>query len=247
MAIVQTSGLITHIRGSIGGTTFQRSGAGLVARNKPAPVGQGSNFQQVQRNIISQLNVLWEQLTDAQRVNWSSFATYINGAGITNRRNSSSQTGKTQFIAVNSWLLLYGKNYLPSPTYVPALSPIIPFYNADFESDNLGKTVGSLNTSTQILVTQVSLAQSESTYTANTGFRTLVYSQANGTTQDWNAAYLAQFGVSLVVGKKYWVNLKVVDYVTGAISSDAKALIRYVSPFAVGIGEMVVGSTFIVG
>jgi hypothetical protein len=246
MAIIITSGLISHIKGSVAGSTFQRSASGLTMRKKPIPVGRGTNAQSTQRNIVAQLNVAWNQLTDAQRLLWATFSNYTNGIGKTNRQNQSANTGKTQFVAVNAWLLLYGKTLLASPTLVPPEASIIPYYNASFQSDNLGKTVGALDTTSQILVVQVSLPQSVGTNTNNTGFRTLVYSMVDGTTQDWSAEYLATFGVPLTYGKKYWVQLLVVNFITGAISAKAKALITLTTPAATGIGAMIIDSTFII-
>ena len=246
MAIIITSGLISHIKGSVAGSTFQRSASGLTMRKKPIPVGRGTNAQSNQRNIVAQLNVSWNSLTDAQRLLWASFSDYTNGIGKTNRQNQSANTGKTQFIAVNAWLLLYGKSLLLSPTLVPPEAAILPLYNASYQSDNLGKTVGALDTTSQILVVQVSLPQSVGTNTNNTGFRTLVYSMVNGTTQDWSAEYLATFGVPLTIGKKYWVQLLVVNYLTGAISAKAKALITLITPAPSGIGSMIIDSTFII-
>jgi hypothetical protein len=247
MAIVTTSGLISHIKGSMAGSTFQRSAAGLTMRKKPIPVGQGTNAQQAQRNIISKLTFLWSNLTDAQRQQWSSFAIYTNGVGITNKRNASANTGKTQYFAVNSWLLIYGKTPLDVPIITPPLAQNVPCPPYFVKSDDMGKTTLSLDTSQEILVTQVSLPQSPSTQTANTGFRTLVYPQVDGTTQDWSTAYLNQYGVPLTIGKRYWVQLQVVNFQTGAISPSAKALILYMPTPSLGIGGMIIGSTFIVG
>lgn len=247
MAIIITSGLISHIKGSVAGSTFQRSASGLTMRKKPVPVGRGTNAQNNQRNIVAQLNVAWNQLTDAQRLLWASFSNYTNGIGKTNRQNSSANTGKTQFVAVNSWLLLYNKSLLITPTLVPPESSILPYYNASYESDDLGKTVGVLDTTSQILVVQVSLPQSVGTVTNNTGFRTLVYSMVDGDVQNWEAEYEATYGIPLVVGKKYWVQTFVVNYLTGAISAKAKALILLTAPTPSGIGSMIIESTFIVG
>jgi hypothetical protein len=246
MAIVQTSGLISDIRGSVGGSTFQRSASGLTMRTKPVPVGRGSNAQQGQRNIIAQLNFLWGSMTVAQRQQWSSFAIFTNGVGKTNRQRNSANTGKTQFIAVNSWLLIYSKFPVLSPTIITPNQQAIPCPPFFDQSDNLGKTTYDLDTASEILVVQVSLPQSVGTNTSNTGFRTLVYTMVDGTTQEWAASYLAQFGVPLQLGKRYWVQLIVVNYITGAISPKAKALVLYTATPSLGIGLMVIGSTFIV-
>ena len=247
MALIQTGSIVTHIKGSVAGSTFQRSAAGLTMRKKPIPVGRGTNAQFNQRNIIAQLNTYWNVMSDAQRQLWSSFAVFTNGVGKTNKQNNSANTGKTQFFAVNSWLLLYGKAVVVTPSITIPEQQNIPCPPYFYKSDNLGKTSLSLDTSTQILVVQVSLPQSPSTNTANTGFRTLVYNMVDGDVQDWSAAYEATYGVPLTLGKKYWVQLQVVNFITGAISPKAKALILYTTTPSPGIGFMIIGSTFIVG
>jgi hypothetical protein len=246
MAIIQLSGLVSDIRGSIGGNTYQRSAGGMVVRSKPKPVGRGTNSQFNQRNIISQLNFLWNSLTDTQRSQWSSFAQYTNGVNRTNNQRTTGNNGKTQFFAVNSWLLLYGYTFISVPTFAPPLNVLPPYIDAQGKSDNLGRIVGNLDVATQFLVVQVSLPQSFTTVTANTGFRTMVFTSVDGSVQDWTVAYLNQFGLSLEYGRKYWVSTRVVDYVNGNISAEAKALILYEASSGGGIGSMVVGSTFIV-
>lgn len=246
MAQVQLSGLVSHIKGSIAGTTFQSSASGLTMRKKPIPVGRGTNQQFAQRNIVAQLAYTWENMTDAQRALWASFANFSNGVGKTNKANKSANTGKTQFTAVNSWLLQYGKSIITNPTInLPPAQPIPcpPFYTVSLD---LGKSTYSLDTTQEILVTQVSLPQSAGTNTTNTGFRTLVYPQVDGTTQNWSTAYFNTFGVNLTIGKKYWIQLSVVNFITGTISPKGKMLVLYDTPPGLGIGTMIVGSTFIV-
>lgn len=247
MAIITTSGLITNIRGSIGGTTFQRSGGGLSARNKPISVGRGTTAQLTVRHINAQLNFSWTNLLQSQRDVWSSFAVFNNGQGITNTGRKSANTGKTQFFAVNMWCLQYSKPIVVTPQFVPPEQAFIPCPPLFIESDNLMNYVGNLDTTQQILVTRISLPQSLSTLTANTGFRTLIFNQIDGDEQDWASAYVKVYGIPLVGQKKYWISLQVVNYVTGAISPITKQLVLFtaITPTE-GIGFMVIGTTFIV-
>ncbi len=247
MALVTLSGLVSNIKGSVNGTTFQRSASGLTMRNKPTTVGRGTNAQFNIRNINAQLNYAWSNLTDAQRQVWASFSVFINGTGKTNRQNLSANTGKTQFFAVNFWLLQYGKSILNAPSFVTPEAALIPCPPYFTESDNMMNYVGSLDTTQQILVTRISLPQNLPTKTANTGYRTLVYEQVNGDQQDWANAYLNTFGINLIPNKKYWVSLQVVNFVTGAISPITNALVLYLGPPPPGIGSMIIESTFIVG
>ncbi len=246
MAIIKTSGLINDIRGSINGSTFQRSASGLVMRSKPTSVGQGTNSQLNVRNLNAQLNYSWSNLTDAQRAVWASFANFTNGIGKTNNAVNSANTGKTQFFAVNFWLLQYNKPILVTPIFTTpeaAFTPCPPFFT---ESNILTNYVGNLDTTQQLLVTRVSLPQQLATRTANTGFRTLVYIQVDGDTQSWFDAYEAVYGIQPIVGYKYWISLQVVNFVTGAISPETRQLVLYASPTDIGIGTMIIGSTFIV-
>lgn len=249
MAIIKTSGLINDIKGSINGSTFQRSAAGLIMRSKPVSVGRGTDSQQNIRQINAQLNFAWSNLTDAQRSVWASFSNFTNGAGKTNRRNNSANTGKTQYFAVNFWCLQYAKPLIVTPTFNLPEQAVIPCPPLFTSSDNLQDYVGNLDTTQQILVTRVSLPQSLSTNTANTGFRTLVYSQVGGSSQSWFNAYEAVYGIQPIPNKKYWISLQVINFITGCISPETKQLVLYtgVLPPDHGIGFMVIGSTFIVG
>ena len=247
MAIIKTSGLISDIRGSINGSTFQRSAAGLIMRSKPISVGKGSNSQNNIRQINSRLNYAWQTLSQAQRDLWGSYAVFLNGSGVTHNGTRSANTGRTQFFGVNFWLLQYGKNILNVPTFTTPLAPAIPCPPLYNQSETLQNSTYNLNVASEILVTRVSLPQSLATNTANTGFRTLVYPQVNGTIQNWLTAYFNVYGTPLAMNKKYWVSYMVVNYLTGAISAESRALILFTgSPTPPTIGTMVVGSTFII-
>jgi hypothetical protein len=247
MAIIKTSGLISDIRGSINGSTFQRSASGLVMRSKPVSVGRGTNSQNNIRNINSQLNFAWQNLSQAQRDLWGSYAIFLNGPGISHTGSKSANTGRTQFFGVNFWLLQYGKSILNVPTFTTALAPAIPCPPLFNQSDTLQNSSYNLNPAQEILVTRVSLPQSLATNTANTGFRTLVYTQVHGTIQNWLTAYFNTFGINLMPNKKYWVSYMVVNFITGAISAETKSLVLFTgTPTPPAIGTMVIGSTFIV-
>lgn len=241
MAVISLSGLISSIKGSIGGTTFQRSAAGTIMRNKPKPVGKGTNSQAFTRQIQSIVNQQWKSLTDQQRTVWATFASFSNGANKTTRGNRSANTGKLQFLTINFWLQQYGKSILTLPTIGPTEPGFIPCPPDYTETSNLMDYEGSLQTASQILVTRVSLPQSNATNTANTGMRTLVYTQVNGDEQDWSEAYYQQYGIVLQYNYKYWIELRVVNYITGAISAAVRRLVSYVPP--AGALHLVVDTT----
>jgi Mycoplasma protein of unknown function, DUF285 len=238
MAIISLSGLINSIKGSVNGSTFQRSASGLILRNKPKSVGKGTNAQATVRNIQGQLNTAWRGLGDTNRLIWATFASFANGSNVTNKGNRSANTGKMQFIAVNFWLLQYGKSVLSLPTVGATETSFIPCPPDYTTTSNLMNYDGTLDTTEQILVTRVSLPQSNSTNTANTGMRTLVYTQVDGSQQNWASAYYATYGILPPYNYKYWIELQVVNFITGAISAPARRLVSYV-PSTTALGLVV--------
>lgn len=245
MAIITPSALVSNIKGKIGGTVFQGSTQGISMRNKPTKIGQGSQAQQRVRQINAYLNYVWSNFSNADRQVWQAFSTFVNGVGKTKNQKNSNNSGKMHFMAINFYCMLYGKDIVTAPTFTnppPIFVPCPPLYTS---SATLMDYLGTLDADTQILVTKVSLPQSNPTRTTNTGFRTLVYPQVSGDIQDWATAYRNTFGIDLICGKYYWVSLQVINYIEGTLSPEAKQLILY--DCGTGIGTMSIGSTFIVG
>ncbi len=246
MAIITPSALISNIKGKVGGSVFQGSTQGILLRNKPSKLGQGSQSQQNIRQINARLNFAWSGFSNAERQVWQSFTNFVNGTGLTLKGKRSNNTGKMHFMAINFYCLLYKKNIIVTPVFTVPPSIVVPCPPSFTVSDSLMNYTGSIDATQEILVTKVSLPQSNPTRTTNTGFRTLVYDQVDGDTQDWATAYLNTFGIALIPEKYYWVSLQVVNYITGVISPEAKQLILYSTSGGGGIGSMIVGSTFIV-
>jgi len=104
MALVQTGGGITDIRGSIGGTTFSRSAAGLIARTRRKPVNPNSALQSAARAKMSYLAEHWNgTLTEQQRADWRDFA--ANSPGTNKLGQSISLSGLDCFLRLNAHLL----------------------------------------------------------------------------------------------------------------------------------------------
>ncbi|GAH72801.1 unnamed protein product, partial [marine sediment metagenome] len=75
MALVLTGGGVADIRGSIGGITYSRSAAGLIARNRVKPVNPRSSRQVSARARISVLTERWNgTVTEQQRADWRTHA-----------------------------------------------------------------------------------------------------------------------------------------------------------------------------
>lgn len=74
MARIQLGGTATGIRGTIGGVIYSENAAGLYARAWSQGPKRQSSVQQWYRAIFSQGQSIWSALSDAERLNWKTFA-----------------------------------------------------------------------------------------------------------------------------------------------------------------------------
>jgi hypothetical protein len=129
MALITLSGLLTDITGSIGGTTFQNTGAGLIARNKPMARKSASPSQSRARQFTGTFTQRWRDLTLVQKLAWDAFATAhtkVNRFG-----QSKNLSGFAWFESVNYNLTRAGlANVLLPPVYTTA--PAVDVFTVTF-------------------------------------------------------------------------------------------------------------------
>lgn len=75
MALITLGAMVTDITGSIGGTTFQNTKAGLIARNKPMARKSATEAQSLARQFPSRFIPDWTALTLADQLAWNVYAT----------------------------------------------------------------------------------------------------------------------------------------------------------------------------
>lgn len=75
MARIKFTALVESIRGSIGGTTFQRNAFGFTAKSKPNMVNPNSAMQGDRKRGFQKALQTWRTLSDADRANWETYAT----------------------------------------------------------------------------------------------------------------------------------------------------------------------------
>jgi hypothetical protein len=74
MARIVYGALVTSVRGSVGGTTFQKNKFGFTIKNKPKMILPLSRDQFLSKNIIRRCTTLWATLTPGERLSWINFA-----------------------------------------------------------------------------------------------------------------------------------------------------------------------------
>lgn len=122
MARVKLSPLLTDISGSIGGMTIQRNKFGMTLRRKPLPIRSATTAQLNVRVLMVTIQKAWQNLTDAQRLQWNRFLDF-SGQTI-NRDRSVKLSGHALYIKYQLYRLLSGYSLLTTLTYVPM--PAVP-------------------------------------------------------------------------------------------------------------------------
>lgn len=77
MARVQYGSLVTSLKGSIGGTTFQNNASGSVARSKVNRIQGGYSYQQYPKWVFSEAVSGWHSISAYNRNNWNIFASTL--------------------------------------------------------------------------------------------------------------------------------------------------------------------------
>lgn len=128
MAVAKLGGIVTGLSGSVGGTTFRRSGNGLVVYNKPRNV----SLSQVQQNVnlvnLAGLSRQYTVLPAVIKNAWRSFASMFT---FPNRFGDERQiSGKSMWMKCNGTLLHF-EEFIEIPDGKDITVPIITFTNID--------------------------------------------------------------------------------------------------------------------
>lgn len=215
MALIKTSGIISDIRGSIGGTIFQRTSAGLIARNKSTNINKSSSLQNSRRNITTRLQALWMELSNSQRIDWQNFIKYnpIKQKNISGRFINGQQT----FLLINYYRIFYNETVLTSPVYFPYVHETVSIaFSNPIGSLRLTISDGTLNT-TSYLILFCSMPVNESLNSVGNRLRMLRYILVPGSSQDISAEYEKIFGFSPGVGDKIFSKWSIADKTTGIV------------------------------
>lgn len=132
MARIVYSGLINSIRGSIGGTTFQKNAYGYTIKNKPNMIKPNTFLQQKIKSYFLQSVQTWTTLSFSEQSDWNTWAlTYP----VYSKHNPlSALSGYSLFVKWNTLRQINGDSIvtIPSgPRYV--LPPFAPTIDAHGE------------------------------------------------------------------------------------------------------------------
>ena len=108
MALIKLGGIVSDIRGAIGGIVFSRNKSGAIARQRTVPINPKTALQSAIRAIIASVSQSWRTATStAQKAAWAVFGANVdakNKLGETIKLSGFNQYVKSNTAAINAGL-----------------------------------------------------------------------------------------------------------------------------------------------
>jgi len=214
MARVQLSGIVTKVQGSIGGSVFRQSREGTILQASPIKVNKINDKTVQMRQIRSQLNNDWANLTAQQRLVWNDYASF---AQKFTRNNSRFITGLEYFNQNNFYRKFYsGLDALVVPAFqTPQLEEITMTVERSGATLLLNFSI-DIDFSTRMPIVYLSSRVKPSQNNAGSRMRLMEHIAVDDNTRDVTIFYIAQFGALPDTG-----NLIFAKYAL-ALNSDAQ-------------------------
>jgi len=194
MALITPSVLFDNIRGSIGGTTFSRSRAGLVAKRKPngrkSYTNKQANVLKVQIYITGQ----WQYLTTVQQALWNAYADlYLQ---VDRFGTSKRLSGFNWFVHMNNLKYTYSSTILSVPPARVSAVVIDPF-TLNLDNTTIGITFDAPINYAENLLFLFATLPNQLSRTTNRGKLRLIKTIDNAafTTLDLTVDYNNAFGI----------------------------------------------------
>lgn len=210
MARIKLGPVITDISGSIGGITFQRNKFGMTLREKPLPLNPFTSAQYVVRQHMQSIQISWQNLTDAQRLQWDRFLDF-SGQTI-NSNKSVKLSGHTLFIKYQMIRLMSGRPLLATFSYIPmpTVSPFDKFtVSGSFLYVNFSPTIDS---SEYFFLVRVSTPRIPNRVFSFRGLRVMEAFYQDGIQFAIYTPYIAAFGFVPSIGDTLHYSLQYYSY-----------------------------------
>lgn len=222
MAQVRFGGGVAEMRGSTAGTTYTRTKAGSIARQRVKPAQPNTSYQIDQRSIITELSQAWSQtLTQSQRDAWTEFGVSFPS---TNKLGEAViLSGVQAFQRIGARMLAAGEAFLsdaPANQDVSELQTITGTYDVGAGAFQLAWTsTGTLTD--DLLIVEVTPGISSGISNYSNRLRPIVYTAVDPTSPtNLEAGFIARFGSLPLVGQKIGVRAHFLRTTNGARSSD---------------------------
>ncbi len=225
MALVKLSGVVSDIRGKIGGTTFKNSSAGLVMQTSTSPVNKNSLTQNIQRGIINDLQQQWILLTDEQRACWVLYTKLfpIKQKNINGNVINAQQT----FIKVNAPFRLYNIPIIIDPVLTPSVltNVAVPIMLTPGILAVLGQK--AYVSADEFVVLSMTYPKPPTVNNPGTTYKSIIFATVNSSTINITTEYTDLFGRLPIVGEKVFYKSHIVDKLIGVKFGPTSGLVIF--------------------
>lgn len=244
MAVVQYGAIVTSLKGSVGGQVFQGGNGMPVLRNKGYRKGSNTSSRNTSTNGLVAITTAWRSLSDSDRTSWIAAAASW---------PFTDRFGNTYYSNAYQCYVSYNRNLtgaLQAPVSVPGV-PASAFnpgvINVAASADG-HLTITSSNTSNVAQSLIISASLQRGTGRNQNNVKTIVIAAVDMLGQNsWDVGsnYLSQFG-QLTAGAVIIIDtvVRLTAYPLSVFKSRSKVVVTTVP--GMGIGTMIIGSTFIV-
>ncbi len=213
MARIKTSSLVTDIRGSIGGSVFQMTNAGLVVKNISKKVNKLSDSSLVVRNILNNNQIAWRGLSNSQRDIWRSYSNYTK----TKQKNNNDYTINAQqlFLKVNNLRRLYKLPVLLVPEFSKCIILPVDIVATLVAGDLTLTTNRLIDSGLEFLTLFATIPVTSTLNNAGSRFKSIIFSTVTGSVFNVGSEYLNTLGAVLQAGDKIFIKYTTIDKLTG--------------------------------
>lgn len=216
MARIKYTALVESIRGSIGGTTFQKNAYGYTVKSKPNMLNPNTSRQNASKQLFSVAAQKWRNLTDPQRAAWDAYA---NAFPIPSRKNPDAYlSGFAAFVRWHGISQYFGNPTLSNPSGAQGtVTNFTPFVGTDGSILNMQPDVVYTNGPWNIFVFCTRPIQPTQTFIKSWLRFVFATNQAGSVDFNFQSGYLSRFGFLPAAGQIIGVQLAYVNTTNGQV------------------------------
>lgn len=192
MARILPSALVSDIRGKVGGTLFQGSNAGLVAKALNTKASPRSIAQSRLKSVNAYVQGAWRSLSASQRETWKQFAAFVKVAQKNNIQRVIS--GQQLFIRSNVIRLMYGIALLPVPDFSASIVPQVTFEPVDIGGSLFLQASRQIDSSLEFVVCFMTFPVNVTINNPGSRYRLIVFTTTTASLFAIDQEYKAVFG-----------------------------------------------------
>lgn len=199
MARVKLGSGITSINGSIGGTTYQNSASGTIAKNKGRRTNKSSYQSDKNKSVLSYIQQYWSNMNAADRQQWQDYAVF---KPVSQKNNAGRfLNGQQIFALYNYAYFTQFESIINVPVFDTEALTLLTFWIASDGTNVYLKSPTNIDETQYFVIFKISAPTKQSRKRSVGGVKSIYVEFAVSDTVDITAAYTSLFGLVPQVGQ----------------------------------------------